>query len=203
MQQYIQTFRTILIVAFLLATIWFFKDWQFQREENKRQTENASQLRKADSLKFISQILNKQEINEYLEYQNKSLQKKLEKDNIKLNRIESIISNNYSYRDTISSETDITALVAAIQNSIPKTQEWSDTTKCMTIKGNVSFDGQNLKVTVDDREFKNISEGVVYWERRKWNFLGIKTRFLGKKQFTAKTYNDCGESQILKIEKKE
>jgi hypothetical protein len=73
----------------------------------------------------------------------------------------------------------------------------------MTIKGSVNFDGNNLKVVITDREFKNKSNGVVYWERRQWNLLGFKTRFLGKKQFTSKVLDECGESKILQIEKKE
>ncbi|MNL86767.1 hypothetical protein D3C87_2156190 [compost metagenome] len=55
---------------------------------------------------------------------------------------------------------------------------------------------------VDDRQFHNKSDAVAYWERREWNFLGFKTRFLGKKQFTAKVFDECGESRTMKIEKK-
>ncbi|MFV5697744.1 hypothetical protein ACM55H_05190 [Flavobacterium sp. ZT3R17] len=200
---YIQTIRTILIIAGIALAIWFYKDWQFQTSENKRQTENMHQTRIADSLRFSTQNLSSDEIKEYLEYQNSGLKNKLAKEGIKLNRIESIISANYNYKDTIKRETDISNLVVAIKNSIPKSQEWSDTTKCQTIKGIVSFDGQKLKVVVNDREFKNKSDAVAYWERRQWNFLGLKTRFLGKKQFTSKVFDECGENRIIKIEKKE
>lgn len=200
---YIQTARTILIIASIAFAIWFYKDWEFQTAENKRQSENMHQTRIADSLRFSSKILTANEIKEYLQYQNSELKNKLLKDGIKLSRIESIVSANYRYRDTVKRETDISDLVESIKNSIPKSQDWIDTTKCQTTKGTVSFDGQKLKVIVSDREFKNKSDAVAYWERRQWNFLGIKTRFLGKRQFTAKTYDDCGESRILKIEKKE
>lgn len=200
---YIQTIRTILIIAGISLAIWFYKDWQFQTSENKRQTENMHQVRIADSLRFSSQILNANEIKEYLQYQNSELKDKLLKDGIKLNRIESIVSTNYHYRDTVKRETNITGLVDAIKSSIPKSEEWSDTSKCQTIKGTVSFDGQKLKVIVSERELKNKSDAVAYWERRQWKFLGIKTRFLGKIQMTSKRYDECGESSILKIEKKE
>jgi hypothetical protein len=200
---YIQTIRTIFIIAGITLAIWFYKDWQFQTSENKRQTENMHQVRIADSLRFSSQTLSSDEIKEYLQYQNTDLKNKLAKEGIKLNRIESVVSANYNYRDTVKRETDITGLVDGIKNSIPNNQPWSDSSKCQTIKGVVSFDGQKLKVVVNDREFKNKSDAVAYWERREWNFLGFKTRFLGKKQFTAKTFDDCGESRILKIKKKE
>lgn len=200
---YIQTAKTILIIAGFVVAIWFYKDWQFQTLENKRQSENMHQSRISDSLNYSSQILNANEIKEYLQYQNSELKNKLAKDGIKLNRIESIVSTNYHYRDTVKRETDITNLVDAIKKSVPKMQQWSDSTKCQTINGIVSFDGQKLKVIVSDREFKNKSNAVAYWERKQWNFLGIKSRFLGKKQFTAKMFDECGESRMLKIEKKE
>lgn len=201
-QPYIKTAKLIAIAFLIVASVWFYKDYQYQKSENQRQTENASQLRKSDSLRFTSQILTTNEIKDYLEYSNKELKKKLENDKIKPNRIESIISSNYHYRDTIKRETDITSLVNAIKNSVPKSQKWQDTTKCQTIKGTVDFDGSKLKVTVDDREFNNKSDAVAYWERRQWKFLGIKTRFLGKIQMTSKIYDECGETRIMKIEKK-
>ena len=199
----LKNLKLVFIILICIAAVWFYKDYKFQKAENKRQTENNRQTRISDSLHYSSQIFTANEIKEHLQYQNSELKNKLLKDGVKLNRIESVISTNYRYKDTVKRETDITGLVAAIKNSIPKSQEWSDTTKCQTIKGTVSFDGQKLKVVVNDREFKNKSDAVAYWERRQWKFLFIKSRFWGKKQFTAKTYDDCGESRILKIEKKE
>lgn len=199
----LKNIKLLFILALCIGVVWFYKDWQFQRKENKRQSENMHQIRISDSLRFSSQILNANEIKEYLEYQNSDLKNKLLKDGIKLNRIESIVSTNYHYRDTVKRETDITGLVDAIKNSIPKNQEWTDTSKCETIKGLVSFDGQKLKVVVSERELKNKSDAVAYWERKQWRFLGIKSRFLGKIQMTSKRYDECGESSILKIEKKE
>lgn len=194
--------KLIGIILLVVAAVWFYKDYTFQIKENKRQAENASQLRKADSTKFASQLLSKEEINEYLQYDNSDLKKKLDNAGIKANRIESIISQTLKYRDTIKRESDVSGLVDAIKNSIPKEQAWIDTAKCMIVKGTVTFDGQKLKVVVNDREFNNKSDAVAYWERRQWNFLGIKTRLFGKKQFTSKVFDECGESRTMKIEKK-
>jgi hypothetical protein len=197
----LKNLRIVLIIALIAGVIWLYKDWQFQKAENIRQTENNLQNRKYDSLRFTSQSLTKDEIKEYLQYQNPDLQKKLENNNIKLNRIESIISNLYKYKDTSTHETDVSGLITAIKSSIPKSQTWIDSTKCLTTKGIVSFDGQKLKVIVNDREFKNKSDGVAYWQRKEWSLFGIKTRFLGKKEFTAKQFDECGESKTMKIEK--
>lgn len=193
--------KTVVLIFMIIAAVWFYKDYNYQKHENIRQTENARQLRMSDSMRFASQILTSKEIAEYLQYQNGDLKSKLEKDNIKLSRIESIISNQYRYQDTTKQKTDLSGLVSAVKNSIPKKQEWIDTSKCMTIKGDVSFDGSKLSVSVNNREFKNKTDAVAYWDRREWSFLGFKTRFLGKRQITAKVYDDCGNSQIINISK--
>jgi hypothetical protein len=192
----------ILIVAFLVAAIiWFYKDYSYQKAENIRQTENASQLRKADILKYASQLLGQKEIIDYLQYQNPDLKKKLEKDNINLNRIASIVSQSLKYKDTSRQTIDISKIVEAIKQKIPASAAFKDSTACLVNKGFVKFENDSLKVIFTSREFNNKSDAVAYWERRQWSFLGIKSRFLGKKQFTAKNYSDCGETKIMKIEK--
>ena len=181
-------FKNIKLIAILLlvvVAVWFYKDYQYQKSENLRQTENNNQLRKADSLRFASQILTLNEMKDYLQYQNSDLKNNLAKDGIKTNRIKEIISNTYNYKDTL------------IKKYIPG--PFIDSTKCLTIKGFVDSSG----VTITDRQFYNKTDAVAYWQRREWNFLGIKSRFLGKKQMTAKVYDQCGESKIIKIEKKE
>ncbi len=199
---YIQTIRTFLIIVGIALAIWFFKDWQYQKAENIRQTENASQLRKQDSLNLASQVLTAAEIKDYLEYQNKDLQFKLKQSGIKESRLESITSNNYYYKDTVKQSTDVSKLINSIRLGNADEQSFADTTKCQTIKGKIKYSGKDLKVEIDYREFKNKTDAVVYQERRQWKFFGIKTRFLGKKQFTSKVFDECGESKIIKIEKK-
>lgn len=194
--------KIIVIILLALAVMWFYKDYQYQKAENIRQTENASQLRKIDSLRFTSQILTQQEIKDYLQYSNPDLEKKLKADNIKLNRIESIISQTLRYKDTTKSTIDMTPLLEAIKVKVPTKTLFIDTTKCLTNKGYVEYKNDSLKVVFTEKTFNNKGDAVAYWERRQWSFLGIKTRFLGKKQFTAKNYNECGESTIMKIEKK-
>lgn len=181
----LKNIRLIGILLLVIAVIWFYKDYQYQKSENIRQTENNSQLRKADSLNFASQILSLNEVKDYLEYENKDLKNNLAKDGIKTNRIKEIVSTKYNYKDTI------------IKKYIPG--PFIDSTKCLTIKGFVDSSG----VTITERKFTNKTDAVAYWERKQWNFLGIKTRFLGKKQMTAKVYDECGESKTIKIEKKE
>lgn len=195
----IKLIGVIVVTAFI---VWLWQDRKFQKTEKERQTENASGLRKADSLHYTGQILTQRELNDYLLYQNSDLRNKLDKSGIKTNRVESIVSNNYYYKDTTSQFSDVSPLVKSILEGRPDEQKFQDTTKCLKINGGVVFDGKTLKVKVDDREFKNKSDAVAYWERRQWKFLFIKSRLFGKKEFTAKTFDECGESRIMKIEKK-
>jgi len=194
------------IKAFVFAllvgiAIWFIKDYQDLAEENSRISVNAQQVRKSDSLRFTSQTLNKDEIQEYLDYQNKDLKQKLAEANIKTNRIESIVSSFYKYKDTDKKEFNFPELLSAILNKLPKSVPFQDTTKCMTVKGNLVYRNDSLKVEITEKSFNNKSDAIAYWQRREWSFLGFKTRFLGKKEFTAKTFDQCGQSQVLKIEK--
>ena len=72
----------------------------------------------------------------------------------------------------------------------------------MTIKGYVDFSGDSLTLDIIERTFKNTTDIVAHLERREWKFLGIKTRFLGKKQAIVKTFDQCGESKTLIIDNK-
>ena len=182
----ISNLRWLLLVAIVGYNVWLYKDREFQKAENERQTENNRQTRIADSLNFSMQILNEKEIAEHLNYENKDLKDKLAKAGIKQNRIKEIISTNYYYRDSIQKKYYVGVFV--------------DSTKCMVIKGVIDSTGV---VTIKDRQFKNKMDAVAFWERRQWNFLGIKTRFLGKKQMTAKVFDDCGNSTVIQIKKNE
>lgn len=199
----IKYYKEALLLLLIVGAIWLYKDWQFQKAENIRQTENLRQLHMADSLKYSQQILTEREFRQYLEYDRKDLIKKLDEANIRQNRIQSLLTNTYRYKNDSVKQYDVTGLIAAINEKKEFTVPFSDADKCLTIKGNVTFKNDSLKVNITNREFNNKTDNVVYWERRQWKFLGIKTRFLGKKQFTAKNFDQCGESNIVKIEKKQ
>lgn len=194
--------KNIRLILLIVLAVWFYKDYEFQKSENIRQSENASQLRKIDSLKYASQTLTTAEITDYLNYDNKDLLNKLKADKIKLNRIESIVSQTLKYRDTTKKELDVSKIVDAIKSNIPATTPFVDSTKCQTNKGYVEFKNDSLKIVFTEKTFNNKTDAVAYWQRREWKLFGIKTRFLGKKEFTAVNYSNCGEVQTMKIEKK-
>lgn len=178
----IKNIKLLLLVALCITVVWFYKDYQYQKSENIRQTENNRQLRTADSLRFSTQILNATELKEYFEYQNKDLKNKIAKAGIKESRVKEVISSNYYYRDSIQKKY--------------YSGEFVDSTKCMTIKGSVDSLGV---VTIKDRQFKNKMDAVAHEERRQWKFLFIKSRILGKRQITATIFDDCGSSQVIQV----
>ncbi len=198
----ISNLKQLFYIALIGFVVFLYLDRKYQIEEKNRQAENARQLRIYDSIRLTSQILTTQEMKEYLEYQNKDLQSKLKQSGIKESRLESITTNNYYHKDTTKQTTDVSKLIKSIRSGTTDEQSFIDTTKCQTIKGKITFSGKDLKVEINSREFKNKTDAVIYQERKQWKFLGIKTRFLGKKQLTAKVFDDCGESKTMKIEKK-
>lgn len=179
----IKNIRLIFIVGLCIGIVWMYKDYQHQKSENIRQTENISQLRKADSLRFCAQIMTADELKQYLEYQNTDLKNQLLKAGIKENRIKEIVSTKYQFKDTLIKKYAVGPFV--------------DSSKCLVIRGYVDSSG----VVIKDRQFKNKMDAVAYWQRREWKFLGIKTRWLGRKEMTAKVFDECGESRVIRIEK--
>lgn len=195
--------KTILIAAAVVAAVWFFKDYQHQKSENKRQTENARMLRLRDSTMYAQQILSQREINDYLELQNTNLRTNLEQSNIKLNRIERIINQKLNYKDDRVNTIEAKGLVESVIDGKPYKTPVIDSTDCLVIRGSIEFDGEKIDLNINERNFKNVTDVVTYWERRKWSFLGIKTRLFGKKQVTVKVFNSCGETETYVVEKRE
>ena len=202
-EKILDTIKWAVIVIIAGAGVWLYKDYEFQKAENTRQTENNRQFRMADSLKYTKQVLTLTELKDYTLYQNKDLQKKLAQAGIDYKKIENIIATKYSYVDNSKKEIDVSNMVAAIQKNEPKTQIWKDSSKCLTIDGKIDFDGKNLKVVVDHRELHNTSYAVGYWERKQWKWWFIKSRLLGKRQITATVMDDCGTSKVLEIKMKD
>ena len=195
--------KIILIFAGFAAAIWFYKDWQHQRAENKRQSENMQQLRHQDSLKYARVELTNKEIKDHLNFNNQELKAKLEENNIRISRLQSIITQKNNYRDTTRVDTELKGLVESIVNNQPKAITVLDSTECWYMKGEVYFDGQKLGFNVLDRRFKNKTDVVSFVERNKWSFFGLfKTRLFGKKQINVKIFNTCGETETFIVDNK-
>lgn len=195
--------KTAIIIAVALGAIWIYKDWQFQKSENKRQSENISQIRKYDSLKFASQTYTRDELDEYLEFQRNDLKDFLSQNKVSSKRIERIITQKLEYYDTLSRKQDLTPILNAIRSERDAKVAVKDSTDCLIIEGWVVFENDSLKLDITKREFKNITDVVSYWERNLWKTpFGFKTRLFGRKKATVVIKDKCGVSRTIVIEKK-
>lgn len=195
--------KDLLIVAFVVAAVWFFKDYQHQKAENIRQSENMRQIRMRDSLKYAQVTLDKVEILDELKYTRADLTQKLKDADIKIARIQRIVSTKQTYEDTAKVRTELKGLALAVSQGTPMTLPVIDSTDCWFMQGVIEFDGEEIFFDLLERRFKNATDVVTYWERNQWSFLGLfKTRLFGKKQVTVKIFNTCGETETYVIENK-
>ena len=194
--------KTYLIVIGIVVAVWFFKDYQYQKSENKRQSENIESIRKQDSLRFASQTYTKKELDEYLEFNRRDLKDFLYEHNIRTRRIEKVITQSLIYSDTVTRGVNLKPILEAINKNQNIRVPVADSTDCLIISGYVAFENDTLSLNVTDRKFKNKSDVVTYWERNQWKFLGIKTRLFGKKKATVIIKDDCGKSETFLIEKR-
>lgn len=187
-------------ILFLAFLIWAFNDWKNKGAEVKRLENNNAWQHVADSLKYSKQTLTTKEINNYVQ-NDPELKKMIKDQKIRMDRIESIMINNFKFFDSTANKTDLNKLLASIRANKPIIFPIKDSVKCMVIKGNMTFKNDSLFLNITDRQFNNKTTAIAYTERRLWKLLWFKTRFLGKKQQTAKITNSCGESQIINIQK--
>lgn len=197
--------KTYLIVIAIGVVVWLYKDREYQKSENIRQTENSRQLRLFDSLKYARQTYTPKELKEYLDYNRADLKAFLKKNDVRYRRIEQIITQTLQYRDTTPNNIDLNPILDAIRNNKSKAiVPVIDSTDCLIVKGYVIFEGDSLSLKITERKFTNKSDVVSYLRRNQWRFLGIKTRFLGKRQMTVHIKDDCGKSEtfIINVKRK-
>ena len=181
--------------------IYIYGRYQLHKNNDLRLTENARQQEMFDSLRISSTVLDEKQFNDAIR-QNKTYAATIKENSIKMNRVMSMMNHILKYKDTTIVNTDLSSVLTAINSKKDIVFPFKDSTKCLTIKGDVGFKNGFLSLNITDRVFNGNTTAVGYWERREWSFLGIKTRFLGKKQSSVKLIDECGESQIINIEKK-
>jgi len=201
MTNYLNYIKWIFIVILIGGGIYIYGRYQLHKNNDLRLTENARQQERFDSLRISSIVLDEKQFNDAIR-QNKNYLAVIKENGIKLNRVTSIMNHLLKYRDTTIVNTDLSEVVKAINQDKNITVPFKDSTNCLIVKGDIVYSGHNLGLRINDRIFKSKTTAIGYWERREWNLLGFKTRFLGKKQGTVKLIDECGESKIINIEKK-
>lgn len=193
----------VCIIALIGLGIWSYKEYQFNKDKSARLEENNRQERLSDSLKYSSVKLDKAQMELYL-HDNKKLLDIIKKSDIRFERVNSVLNHLLKFRDTTIVNTDLSEVLLAINKSESYKQSFIDSSECLINKGFISFerpvDGNpKLSLVFTGREFTGNTTVIGYWERRQWKFLGIKTRFLGKKQASIKVIDKCGESKTIEV----
>lgn len=202
MTKYIEIAKTVGLVILAGVIVWFIISYNNLKNEKRISDLNDQWERAEQTGKYRQEITDRDGVIHYLGTENKSLLNRLKSTDIKVDRIESILSQVLTYRDTSRRSTDLAPLLEAIRKRVPAVTHWVDSTKCLTVKGEVRYENDSLKVDVTTRDFNNKSDVVGYWQRRKWKFLFWETRFLGRKEVTAQSFSDCGDVRTVRIEKK-
>jgi len=197
---YLNYIKYILIILLIAGGVYLYGRYELHKNNDSRLTENARQQERFDSLRISSIVLDEKQFNDAIR-QNKNYVAVIKENGIKLNRMTSIMNHLLKYRDTTIVQTDLSEVVVALKEKKDISIPIKDSTKCLVIKGTVELIGGVMSLNITNRIFTGNTTAIGYLERREWSFLGIKTRFLGKKQGTVKLIDECGESKIINIEK--
>lgn len=195
----INNLKLYIIVATVLAAIFFITDWKYQKREKEIQLENTRQLLNLKNTNSAELLLSKKQISEYIK-SNLELQKILRDNSIKPNRVEKIVETRYEYIDNNEAKKDVTPIVEKIRKNTSFSIPIIDSTKCLVIKGSIDYSNDSLSYKITSRVFNNKTTIVGYWERKQWKFLFIKSRLFGKIQAVTKVHDECGNSKTQTTE---
>lgn len=198
----IENLKTYLIVAAIIAAVVFYMDYSHQKAENKRQTANMESLLSQEREKYTKLVLSNNELEKYLEANRRDLQDFIKENDIRYRRIEAIVTQRLNYRDTTPREVDLQPILDAIKRNQDIRVPVADSTDCLVVSGFVAFENDTLKLEINNRVFKSISDVISYWERNQWSFLGIKTRLFGRKVATVIATDSCGNTETFVVEKR-
>ena len=200
----IKDIRYILLIVFLAGVGYMYVDWRETIRELKRVNKNQTQQIRLDSLKIAEVSFDKKEMEDYLTFENKDLKRKLINNDIKLNRIERIVSQKFRFKDTTSRLSSLSPMINNIRSGKPSKIPFEEKGKCFSIGGNIVYDGlDSLNLQINKRVYQDNLNNVTTWERKphRWLF-GIKTKIFGKKVGKVKVFNDCGVVETFIIDAK-
>ncbi|WP_291866673.1 hypothetical protein [Maribacter sp.] len=126
----------------------------------------------------------------------------LDSASIKQKNIEKIVIQKIYYKDSTHNKISLETVLKGIENSVAITQDFTDKSNCLTINGQVSYNGKDLSVNILEREFNSETQTVSHVKRKQWKWLFLKSRFLGRRQIKVTTFNACGKTKTLILEKK-
>ena len=194
----LQHFLVLAVLGLVGFSVWALGEIKYQKLEKQRQEDNYENLRDFDSLKVANLTFRTaKEMEDYIDT-NKDLSDLLKQQDIKLRKTNNIIYQKQQYIDNINNRLDVTGLVEKVRKDIPAKMNWTDSTACLIVKGNVTYSNDSLAVNITKREFDNKIAIVGGWQRDQRNFF---TRIFGRKKATVKASSKCGTTETLILEK--
>ena len=193
----LKNYKEIFIGLLLLAVYLFYSELQSEKADNKRLATNLKQIQNQNASNLT---LTRAEFDDFLQ-NNKVIAEQIKSLKIKENRIEKVTHVKTVYRDTTRYKKELDSLLSAIASNKDLSEQIIDTTGCVKVKGEIAYKNGKLNIEIKEKSYSDEATQVMYWQRREWKFLGIKTRFLGKKEYDAKTTSTCGgEIKITNID---
>ncbi len=198
----LQYFLVISIIALGGFSMWALGEIKFQKSEKFRERDNFHNSRDMDSLKIaLFTFRTTEEIEDYVDT-NKELSDMLDEQKIKNRKLQNIIFQKQTYIDNVIRATDVSSMVEDIRKGVSSTAQWKDSTECLTIKGDVTYQNDSLEVNVNERKFDNTILITGSWKRKPSNFFA-RVLGLGRKVASAKATSKCGESETIIIKRQE
>lgn len=191
----IKTYGAIALVVVAFFAIRYFINL---KNDFNRLSSNQSQLIELmkNSANQVTQLeLNNKELQEYLkanEIEFSKVLNQIDENNIRLRRIQNIISNRVSVKDTVVSIIKMDSIIRPIQENKSIIYPFVDSTKCFITKGNFTYENGSASLNITNREFNDTIQILKYKERRPWKLLFFKTRLFGKLVSKDTVLSNCG-----------
>lgn len=186
----------ILVLVALLFTLY---------ECNKAQAEkidvlqtNVTELTNTNSTVLE---VTKGEVKDFIKADTK-VQARLERAGIKTNRVTAVKNISVKSQDTTKTSREFVIDTSKSYAAVELDTTVVDSTKCFKITIRAHIQDNKLNLEVKAREFETEASSITYWERKKWSFLFIQSRFLGRKEYKTEIISDCGDINIKGVEVK-
>ena len=178
------------IGGFLVFVVVIYLSKENHKRESERKDSVIENLLQEKEQLYTQYDLDKRELQTYIETQDKKLDSTLKEMNIKLRKVSQVVKTTYVYKDTIINRVDLNPVLDSIYAGRPISFPFTDSTKCITIKGLVSFNQGILSHSITSRVVNDEIYTVTNWYR-KW--------FLGRKHYKIDIITGCGTSKTVVI----
>lgn len=176
----------------VFVVITFVSKENHKRESERKDLVIENLLNEKDQL-HTRYELDKKELKTYIETQEKKLDSTLKEMDIKLRKVSKVVKTTYVYKDTIINRVELNPVLDSIYSGRPISFPFTDSTKCIQIKGVVEFKEGKLSHSITSRVVNDEIYTVTNWYR-KW--------FLGRKHYKVDIITGCGTSKTVVINRK-